>query len=149
MKVILLQDIKGTGKKDQILEVSDGYARNFLFPKKLALEASNASLNAVQRAKAAEAHRESVQRAEAVALAEKLKGGVISVTARAGEKGRLYGSITAQEVADALAAQHGIQLEKRRIELAEPIREVGDTEISVWLYANVTTKMVVKVVGSK
>ncbi len=149
MKVILLQDIKGTGKKDQIIEVSDGYARNFLFPKKLAMEATSASLNAVQRARAAEEHHEQVRRQEAVDLANKLKGKVIRMTARAGEKGRLYGSITAQEVADALAAQHGVTVDKRKIDLADAIREVGETEISVWLYANVTAKMIVKAEAEK
>ncbi len=149
MKVILLQDIKGTGKKDQIIEVSDGFARNFLFPKKLALEASSASLNAVGRAKAAEQHREQVRREEAVALAAKLKGHVITVSGRAGEGGRLYGSITAQEVADALAAQHQVKVEKRRIDLAEPIRTVGESEVNIWLYPEVTTKMTLKVVAAK
>lgn len=149
MKVILLQDIKGTGKKDQIIEVSDGFARNFLFPKKLALEANAVSLNAVQKAKAAETHREQTRKAEAEALAARLKGQVVSVHARAGEAGRLYGSITAQEVAGALAEQYDVKLEKRRVELPDPVRTVGDSEISVWLYAGVTVKMVLRVVGTK
>ena len=144
MKVILLQDVKGSGKKDQIIEASDGYARNFLFPKKLAVEAISSALNAVNKAKEAEAHRESVRRAEAETLARKLKGGIIRVTARGGEGGRLYGSVTAQEVADALNEQHGVKVEKRRIEM-EPIRAAGDYEVSVWLYAGVTTKMTVKI----
>ena len=149
MKVILLQDIKGTGKKDQIIEVSDGFARNYLFPKKLAMAASAASLNAVQKAKSAETHREQVRKQEAEALAARLKGQVVSVRARAGEAGRLYGSVTAQEVADALAAQFDVKLEKRRVELYDPVRTVGDCEIGVWLYAGVTAKMVLRVIGSK
>lgn len=149
MKVVLLQDIKGTGKKDQIIEVSDGYARNFLFPRKMALEANANNMNAVKRSKEAEAHREQKSRAAAEELAKKLKGGVIRVTARAGEGGRLYGSITSQEIADALKAQHGVTIDKRKIELPEPIRAVGDTEISVWLYAGVTTKMTVMTVAGK
>ncbi|MCL2545485.1 MAG: 50S ribosomal protein L9 [Clostridia bacterium] len=149
MKVILLQDIKGTGKKDQILEVSDGFARNYLFPKKLALEASRASLNAVEKAKSAEAHRERVRKEEAEALAARLKGQVVTVNARAGEGARLYGSVTSQEVADALAAQFGVKIEKRRVELTDPVRTVGDSEIGVWLYAGVTVKMVLRVVGTK
>jgi len=149
MKVILLQDIKGTGKKDQIIEVSDGFARNYLFPKKLALEASRASLNAVEKAKSAEAHREQVRREEAEALADRLKGQVVTVHARAGEGSRLYGSVTSQEVADALAAQFDVKIEKRRVELTDPVRTVGDSEIGVWLYAGVTAKMVLRVVGTK
>ena len=149
MKVILLQDIKGTGKKDQIIEVSDGFARNYLFPRKLALEASRASMHAVEKAKAAEAHREQVRKQEAEALAEKITGHVITVTGRAGEGGRLYGSVTAQEVADALEAQHGVKLEKRRVELPEPVRTVGDSEVHVWLYPGITTSMTLRVVGTK
>jgi len=149
MKVILLQDIKGTGKKDQIIDVSDGFARNYLFPKKLALEANAASLNAVQKAKSAEAHREQVRREEAEALAARLKGQVVTVRARAGEGNRLYGSVTAQEVADALAAQFDVKLEKRRVELHDPVRTVGDCEIGIWLYAGVTAKMVLRVEGTK
>jgi large subunit ribosomal protein L9 len=149
MKVILLQDIKGTGKKDQIIEVSDGFARNYLFPRKLALEASRASMHAVEKAKAAEAHREQVRKQEAEELAARLKGLVITVTGRAGEGSRLYGSITAQEVADALEAQHGVKLEKRRVELPEPVRTVGDSEVNVWLYPGVTIKMTLRVIGTK
>ena len=149
MKVILLQDIKGTGKKDQILEVSDGFARNFLLPKKQAVEATPSTLNAIEKSKAAAQHREDVRRAEALALAAVLKGQTITVAACAGGAGRLYGSVTAQEVADALAAQHGITLEKRRIDLSDPIRTVGDTDVSVWLYAGITTKMVVRTVASE
>ena len=149
MKVILLQDIKGTGKKDQIIEVSDGFARNYLFPKKLALEASRTALNAVEKAKAAETHREQMRKAEAEELAEKLKGCVIDVSARAGEGVRLYGSITAQEVADALAKQHQVKVDKRRVELSEPIRTIGESEISIWLYPEVTVKMTLRVTGTK
>jgi large subunit ribosomal protein L9 len=149
MKVILLQDIKGTGKKDQIIEVSDGFARNYLFPKKLALEASRASLNAVEKSKAAEAHREQLRLQEAEALAARIKGHVISVNARAGEGSRLYGSVTAQEVADALTAQYNVKVEKRRVELPEPVRTVGESEVTVWLAPGVTAKMVLRVTGVK
>ena len=149
MKVILLQDIKGTGKKNQIVEVSDGFARNYLFPKKLALGANAAALNAVEKSRSAQAHREQQQKEEAETLAARLKGLVITVQARAGEAGRLYGSVTAQEVTDALAEQYGVKLEKRRVELPNPVRTVGDSEVNVWLYAGVTAKMVLRVVGTK
>ncbi|MEG0766078.1 MAG: 50S ribosomal protein L9 [Clostridia bacterium] len=145
MKVILLQDIQGTGKKEQILEVSDGFARNFLFPKKLAVEATPAALNAITRSKAADTHREALKRQEAVTLCEKLQKGTVRVSARAGENGRLYGSITAQEVADALTAQHGIKVEKQRVKLPEAIRGLGEYVISVWLYAGVSAEMQLKV----
>lgn len=141
MKVILLADVKGTGKKEQIVEVSDGYARNFLLPRKLAAEATSTAMNAVKRAKAAEDHRETQRRQEAAELAERLRKQVIHMKARAGEKGRLYGSITGQEVADALESQHGVKIEKRRVELSEPIRAVGEYEASVWLYKGITISM--------
>ena len=147
MKVILLADVKGTGKKEQIVEVSDGYARNYLMPRGLAKEATSTAINAVKRAKSAEDHRESLRRQSAAETADHLRGQVIRLHARAGEKGRLYGSITNQEVADALEAQHGIKLEKRRVELAEPIRTIGEHEVSVWLYANMTIPMRVIVEG--
>lgn len=149
MKVILLADVKGSGKKEQIIEVSDGYARNFLLPRKLAVEATSTAINAAQKSKAAEDHREGLRRKEAQEIAEKLRKKEIRLTAKAGEKGRLYGSITGQEVADALEAQHGIKVEKRRVELSEPIRAIGEYEASVWLYAGITTPMRVIVTATE
>lgn len=145
MKVILLADVKGTGKKEQIVNVSDGYARNYLFPRKLAVEATSTAMNAVQRSKAAEDHRETQRRQEAVEMAASLRGKVITLTARAGEKGRLYGSITGQEVADALKAQHGIEVDKRKIELSDAIRAIGDYDATVRVYSGVAAEMKVSV----
>ena len=144
MKVILLKDIKGTGKKDQIIEASDGFARNFLFPKGLAKEASAANLNAVENQKAAEKHREDVRRAEALETCKTLAGKSIRIEARGAEGGRLYGSVTSQEIATALEKQYGVKVEKRRIEVAN-IRNAGDFTVSVWLYAGVTAEMTAKV----
>lgn len=144
MKVILLKDIKGTGKKDQIIEASDGYARNFLFPKGLAREANAANLNAIENAKSAKKHREDVERANAQEVAAKLAGKVIRISARGAEGGRLYGSVTSQEIADALFKQYGVKVEKRRIEVAN-IRNAGDFTVSVWLYAGITAEMTAKV----
>ncbi len=144
MKVILLKDIKGTGKKDQIIEASDGFARNFLIPKGLAREASAANLNAIENAKAAKKHREDIERAEAQAKARQLAGKVIKISARGAEGGRLYGSVTSQEIAAALETQYGVKVEKRRIEVAN-IRNAGDYTVSVWLYAGITAEMTAKV----
>jgi len=141
MKVILLKDVPGTGKKEQILEVSDGFARNYLLPRKLGMEATASALNSISHAKAAEEHRESLRKQEAMATADKLRKKEIRLVARAGETGRLYGSITGQEVADALLKQHGVKVEKRRIELSDTIRSVGEYEASVWLYAGISTPM--------
>lgn len=148
MKVILLKDIKGTGKKDQIIEASDGYARNFLFPKGLAREASAANLNAVENAKAAAKHRQDMERAAAQETCKKLAGKTIAISARGAEGGRLYGSVTAQEIADALFEQYGVKAEKRRVEVGN-IRNAGDYKVVVWLYAGVTAEMTARVEVAK
>ena len=144
MKVILLKDIKGTGKKDQIIEASDGFARNFLLPKGLAREASATNLNAIENAKAAQKHREDVERAKAEETRKALSGKAIKIVARGAEGGRLYGSVTAQEIADELFKQYGVKVEKRRIDVAN-IRNAGDFTVSVWLYAGITAEMTAKV----
>ena len=141
MKVVLLKDVKNMGKRDDILNVSDGYARNFLFPQKLAAEATPGTLKEIERKRAAQDAREAEMRAEAMAKAELLKNKVIVLQVKCGEKGRLYGSVTSAEVAEALEKQHGIKADKRKIDLGDPIRETGIREISVWLYSGITTKM--------
>lgn len=144
MKVILLKDIKGTGKKDQIIEASDGFARNFLFPKGLAREANATNLNAIENAKSAQKHREDVERAKAEEIRKEISGKVIRITARGAEGGKLYGSVTAQEIADALNKQYGVKVEKRKIDVAN-IRNAGDFTVNVWLYAGITAEMTAKV----
>lgn len=141
MKVILLKDIKGTGKKDQILEVSDGFGRNYLLPRKLAVEATSEALNSIEKSKSAAKHREDVKKNDAETAARELKGKTVTVKVRAGDNGRLYGSITTQEIADALKAQHGVELDKRKIELDEKVASVGQTTITLKMYAGVSTKM--------
>ena len=141
MKVILLKDIKGTGKKDQIIEVSDGFGRNYLLPRKLAVEATSEALNSIEKSKSAAKHREDVKKNDAETAARELKGKTVTVKVRAGENGRLYGSITTQEIADALKAQHGVELDKRKIELDEKVTSVGQTTITLKMYAGVATKM--------
>lgn len=144
MKVILLADVKGTGKKEEIVNVSDGYARNFLFPKKLAVESTPGAAKEIERKKAAERQREMERRAEAEKKAGALRGKVITVKAKCGAQGRLYGSITSAEVAEQLKAQHGVAVDKRDIK-CENIRAVGDVEIEVRLYKDISAKMVVHV----
>ena len=146
MKVILLADVKSVGKKDEIINVSDGYARNFLFPKKWALEATPGALKEVEKKRAAEAAREAERRAEAEAKALMLKDKTINLSVKCGANGRLYGSITTAEIASELEKQHGIKVDKRKIDMAEAIRSVTDVKISVWLYNGVTTPMMVHVV---
>jgi len=145
MKVILLKDIKGTGAKDQVIEVSDGFARNYLFPRKLAIEADAAALNAIEMSKRAAKHKEDQKRVRAEASARELKGKVIQITARAGESGKLYGSITTAEIAEQLQKQHGITVDKHKIELDEPIRHIGQCTATIRLSAGLTTRMLVNV----
>jgi large subunit ribosomal protein L9 len=149
MKVVLLKDVKNVGKRDDILTVSDGYARNFLFPQKLAAEATPGALKEIQRKRAAQDAREAELLAEAKNKAAALKDKVITLEVKCGEKGRLYGSVTSAEVAEALEKQHGVQVDKRKIDIGDPIRETGMRTISVWLYSGVTTPMRLDVVPIK
>lgn len=145
MKVVLLKDVKNIGKRDEIVNVSDGYARNFLFPQRLAAEATAGTLKEISKKRAAQDAREAEQLAEAQAKAALLKGKVIELAIKCGSQGRLYGSVTAAEVAEALEKQHGISTDRRKIDLGEPIKEVGDREISIRLYPGVSTTMTLRV----
>lgn len=147
MKVILLCDVKGQGKKEDILTVSDGYARNYLFPRKWAMEATPASIKDIERKRAAEEQKERERRAEAQEQAQALAGKVIRVTAKSGETGRLYGSVTNQEIADELKKQYGYEADKRKVE-CEPIRQTGEYEVTVGVYTGVSAKMKVLVSGT-
>ena len=144
MKVILLQDVKGTGKKGEIHEVSDGYARNMLIKKGLAKEATAVEVNSLKiKNQAEEFHRqEEIKRL--TEMAKQLSGSVISCKVKAGEKGRIFGSVTSQEIANALCEQ-GYQVEKRMIVLSDPIKSVGVYKIDVKLMAGITAKVSVKV----
>ena len=125
MKVILLQDVKGKGKKGQMIEVSDGYARNFMLPKKLAIEATPDAINTMKMNDKATQERIAREKAEALAVSTQLREMTVVVTAKGGGAGRLFGSVTNQEIADALAKQSGIKLDKRKIVIADPIKNVG------------------------
>ncbi|MFZ5975266.1 MAG: 50S ribosomal protein L9 [Bacillota bacterium] len=146
MKVILKQDVKGSGKKGEIINVSDGYARNFLIPKGLAEVANAQNLNlAKQRAKTEE-HRRELELEAAKELAERIRTLTVKVHARTGEGGKLFGSITSKEIAEAFEAQHGIKLDKKKIMLEEPVKTTGESELEVRLSANVhaTFKLIVE-----
>lgn len=149
MKVILLQDVPGTGKKNQVLNVSDGFARNYLLPRKWAVEASEGSVKEIERRHAAQRQREMEERSAAEALAAKLKGKVITLRAKCGEKGRLYGSVTGQEIASALKEQHGVEIDKRKIDVAEAIRTVGEYDVQVTVYTGVKAQMKLNVVAAE
>ena len=125
MKVILTQDVRGLGKRGQMIEVSDGYARNFLLPRKLAQEATADNINTMRMNDKATQERQAKERAEALELRNRMKDMTVVVTAKGGGAGRLFGSVTNTEVSEALAKQAGIQLDKRKIILDEPIKSVG------------------------
>ena len=144
MKVILLQDVKGKGKKGQLLEVSDGYARNFMLPRKLATEATPDAINTMKMNDKATQERIARKKAEALAVAEKLRGMTVTVTAKGGGAGRLFGSITNAEIADALAKQ-GIQLDKRKIVMGETIKSVGTYTVTCKLGYEITAPLKVKI----
>ena len=145
MKVILLQDVKGKGKKGQMLEVSDGYARNFMLPKKMAIEATPDAINTMRMNDKATQERIAREKAEALAVSKQLREMTVTVTAKGGGNGRLFGSITNAEIADALAKQ-GIKLDKRKIVMNETIKNVGTYTVTCKLGYEITAPLTVKIV---
>ena len=148
MKVILTADVKGQGKKDQIVDVSDGYARNFLLPKKLAVPADAAALNEVKNKEASKQHKLDVEKKNAEEIAKKLESITVKFIYAAGPDKRLYGSVTAKEIAEALKKDFGIEVDKRKITLSENIKSFGTFKADVKLFTGVTGKITVEV-GNK
>ena len=144
MKVILLQDVKGKGKKGQLIDVSDGYARNYMLPRKLATEATPDAVNTMRMNDKATQERIAREKAEAMETAGKLREMTVTVTAKGGGAGRLFGSVTNQEIADALA-KTGIKLDKRKITIAEPIKNVGTYTVTCKLGYEISAPLTVKI----
>ncbi len=145
MKVILLQDVKGKGKKGQMLEISDGYARNFLLPRKLAVVATADAMNTKKMNDKAAAEKAAKERAEALEISRQLRDMTLVVTAKGGGAGRLFGSVTNQEIADALKAKSGITLDKRKIVIADQIKSVGTYTVQCKLGYEITAPLTVKI----
>ena len=145
MKVILLQAVKGKGKKGQMLEISDGYARNYLLPKKLAMEATADAINTMRMNDKAAAEKAAKERAEAMETSRKLREMTVVVTAKGGGAGKLFGSVTSQEIADALKAKHGITIDKRKIVLSDTIKNVGTYTVQCKLGYEITAPLTVKI----
>ena len=145
MKVILLQDVKGKGKKGQMLEISDGYARNYLLPRKLAVEATADAMNTKKINDKAAAEKAAKERAEALEISHKIRELTLVVTANGGGAGRLFGSVTNQEIADALKAKTGIALDKRKIVINDPIKSVGTFTVQCKLGYEITAPLTVKI----
>ncbi len=146
MKVILQQDVKGQGKKGQMVDVSDGYARNFLLPRKLAVEATAENVNTMKMQDKAKRAREAEERAAALTAAEQLKGCQVKIAAKAGQGGRLFGAITSKEISEELKAQYGLDVNKSKIVQAEPIKAFGSYEVKCKLGYEVTGTIYVLVV---
>ena len=149
MKVILLQDVKGKGKKGQMLEVSDGYARNFMLPRKLAVEATADAINTMRMNDKATQERIAREKAEAMALAQKLREMTLVVTAKGGGAGRLFGSVTNQEIAYALKSKTGVTIDKRKIGIADPIKNGGTYTVTCKLGYEITAPLTVKIEEGK
>ncbi len=149
MKVILQQDVKGQGKKGQLVEVSDGYGRNYLLPRKLAVEASAENLNTMKMRDQAKKARQAEEKARAEALSEQLRNCPVKIAARAGQGGRLFGSITSKEISEALKRQYNVEIEKNKLVLPEPLKSFGAFEIKAKLGSEVTGTVYVLVVEEK
>ena len=141
MKVLLLADVKGQGKKDQIINVSDGYARNFLFPKKLAVAADAKSLNEIKNKEASKQHKIDTERAEAKQIAEKLASINLVLEYAAGGDKKLYGAVTTKDIADKLKSDYKIEIDKRKITLSEPVKTFGEFTADAKLYTDVSAKI--------
>lgn len=146
MKVILLKDVKGLGKAGDLVNAKDGYARNFLFPKKLAIEATPANLEKWKERKKLEAEQEKKEHEEALKLKEKLESISVELKGKAGDGGKLFGSITSKDIAENLKKQHNIDVDRRKIEMKDNIKSIGETLVEVRVYPEITAKLKVKVV---
>lgn len=149
MKVIFTQDVKGTAKKGDIKEVSDGYARNFLISKGLAVEATNKNLSDLAGKKASEQHKIDVEKAEATSIAEAINGKKLTIAAKAGASGKLFGAITSAQIADQISAQFNQKVDKKKVNLKTEIKNFGEYEADIKLYAGISAKITVEVTEEK
>ena len=145
MKVILLDNIKGVGKKDQIINASDGYARNFLFPKKLAVEANNENLAKLKSQNESKAFKKETEKNEASQIAEKINKITLKITVKAGENGKIFGGVTAKEIAESLKNEYKIEIDKKKVALPETIKNIGTYTVDIKLYEGIVAKLQVKI----
>ena len=145
MKVILLQDIKGVGKKDEVINASDGYARNFLLPKKMGVEANAENMSKLKSKQYSNNYNKSVEKEKALDIAEKLKSITLKISVKSGENQKIFGSITAKEIAENLKEQYKIEIDKKKIDLKEPIKVLGVNTVSVKLFEGVMGSLKVQV----
>ena len=145
MKVILNQDVKGQGKKGDMIEVSDGYARNFLLPKNLAKEATKENINVLQGQKDSQEYRKKKELEEAQDIKEKVEAVKVTIKAKAGENGKLFGSVTSKDVSEELKMQHHIKIDKKKFVLPDGIKALGTTDVEIKIYPGVVAKLKVQV----
>lgn len=147
MKVILKQDIKGVGKKDQIINANDGYARNFLFPKNLAVPADKGNMTNLQSKKTSEEHRKNLEKEAATQTKKKIEGILLKLPVKSGENGKVFGSVTSKEIGESLEKQYNIKVDKKKIDLKESIKNLGMFNIEIKLYDGVIAKLKVNVIS--
>ncbi len=147
MKVILLQDVKGSGKKGDVINSSDGYARNFLFPKNLAVEATQANLTTLKNQKDSVAHKRAVNHDNSEKLKERLENQTFSITAKSGDNGKLFGAVTSIDIVKAIKDQCGIEVEKKKVVLKDAIKTLGAYDVTVKLFEDVSAKVKVEIKG--
>ena len=147
MRLILLENVKGVGKKDEIINANDGYARNFLLPKKLAVEANNQNLAKLKSKQESNEHKKMTEKQEAEDLAKKLEKIILKIQVKAGENGKIFGGVTAKEIADRLQSQHNFKVDKKKIDLKETIKQTGMFTIDLKLYEGVNAKLKIHIIG--
>ena len=147
MKVILLTDIKGVGRKDEIINAADGYARNYLLPKKFAVEANTENMTKLNNKKEAASFKKDVEKQNAEDLAQKLKGIMLKLKVKAGENGKIYGGITAKEISENLKSQYNFVIDKKKIELKETIKTLGEFNVSIKLFEGVVASLKIQVIS--
>ncbi len=147
MKVILLENVKGVGKKDEIINANDGYARNFLLPKKLAVEANNQNLAKLKSKQESNEHKKMTEKQEAEDLAKKLEKIILKIQVKAGENGKIFGGVTAKEIAEQLQKQHNFKVDKKKIDLKETIKQTGMFTIDLKLCEGVNAKLKIHIIG--
>ena len=147
MKVILLSEIKGEEKKDQVIEASDGYARNFLFPKKLAVEANNANMSKLKAKQESKQFRKDNEKREAEELARKLKGIMLKIRVKAGENGKIFGGVTSKEISEGLKREYNIEIDKKKINLTDTVKTLGTILVDIRLYEGVIGNLKVDIIS--
>lgn len=147
MKVILLQDVKGSGKKGDVINASDGYARNFLLPKKLAVEANAGNMTELNNHKASVEHKRAVNRDNSAELKERLEKATIVISAKTGDNGKLFGKVTSMDIEKAVKDQLGIEVEKRKIQLPDALKTIGEYEVVIKLFEDISAKVKIVIKG--